>query len=114
MILGVFIRLTEERSSMSTYRLMQKRDRLVEQVRDNLDFLAGSISSKGLEWEAYNLTTKVGGVTRTRHIPKDSLPVVQRMTKRYKTLKKLLKELEEVNWLLLIKEGMELRDYGTV
>lgn len=98
---------------MNTFRLKQKRDRLVAQVKDNLDFLAGSISSKGLKWEAYNLTTKVGGVTRTRHIPKDSLPLVQRMTRRYKTLKKLLKELEEVNWLL-IREGLELCDYGTL
>jgi hypothetical protein len=92
---------------------MHKRDRLVEQIRDNLDFLAGSISSKGLKWEAYNLTTKVDGVTKTRHIPKDLLPVVKRLTKRHKKLKELLKELENVNWLL-IKEGVERRYYGTV
>jgi hypothetical protein len=98
---------------MSTVRLMHKRDRLVEQIRDNLDFLAGSISSKGLKWEAYNLTTKVDGVTKTRHIPKDLLPVVKRLTKRHKKLKELLKELENVNWLL-IKEGVERRYYGTV
>jgi len=98
---------------MDTYRLMQKRDRLGEQVRDHLDFLAGSISSKGLKWEAYNLTTKVDGVTRTRHIPKDLLPTVRRMTLRYKKLKALLKELEEVNWRLIL-EGEELRYYGTV
>jgi len=98
---------------MSTYRLMQKRDRLVEQVRDNLDFLAGSISSKGLKWEAYNLTTKVGGVTRSRHIPKDLLPLVKRLTQRQRKLKQVLKELEEVNWQLVLA-GEELRDYGTV
>lgn len=98
---------------MSTYRLMQKRDRLVEQVRDNLDFLAGSISSKGLKWEAYNLTTKVGGVTRSRHIPKDLLPLVKRLTQRQRKLKQILKELEEVNWQLVLA-GEELRDYGTV
>ncbi len=92
---------------------MYKRDRLVEQVTDHLDFLAGSISSKGLKYEAYNLTTKVDGTTRTRHIPKDLLPVVKRMTLRHKKLKKLLKDLEETNWRL-IKEGMELRSYGTV
>jgi hypothetical protein len=98
---------------MNMFRLMQKRDRLVEQVGDHLDFLAGSISSKGLEWEAYNLTTKVEGVTRTRHIPKDLLPTVKRMTARHKKLKSLLKELEEVNWRL-IREGQTLRDYGTI
>jgi len=98
---------------MSTVRLMQKRDRLLVQIADHLDFLAGSVSSKGLKYEAYNLTTKVAGVTRTRHIPKDLLPVVQRMTGRHKTLKKLLKDLEETNWQL-IREGMELRSYGTL
>lgn len=92
---------------------MYKRDRLVEQVTDHLDFLAGSISSKGLKYEAHNLTTKVDGTTRTRHIPKDLLLVVKRMTLRHKKLKKLLKDLEETNWRL-IKEGMELRSYGTV
>ena len=98
---------------MNTYRLRQKRDRLVTQVKDHLDFLAGSISSKGLKWEAYNLTTKVGGITRTRHIPKDLLPVVKRMTRRHKKLKELLKDLEETNWKL-IREGEELRYYGTI
>jgi len=98
---------------MDTFRLKQKRDRLVEQVRDHLDFLAGSISSKGLKWEAYNLTTKIDGITKSRHIPKDLLPTVKRMTSRHKKLKALLKELEQTNWLL-IREGEELRHYGTV
>ena len=98
---------------MNTFRLMQKRDRLVEQVKDHLDFLAGSISSKGLQWEAFNLTTKVDGITKTRHIPKGLLPVVKRLTLRHKKLKELLKELEQTNWLL-IREGEELRYYGTV
>ena len=97
----------------STVELMQKRDRLVRQVQDHLDFLAGSISSKGLKWEAYNLTTKVDGITKSRHIPKDLLPVVKRMTRRHKKLKELLKDLEQTNWLL-IREGEELRYYGTV
>jgi hypothetical protein len=92
---------------------MQKRDRLVRQVQDHLDFLAGSISSKGLRWEAYNLTTKIEGVTKSRHIPKHLLPLVRRMTQRYQKLKALLKELEEVNWRLT-REGVELHDYGTV
>ena len=98
---------------MNVTECMMKRDRLTQQVRDHLDFLAGSISSKGLRWEAYNLTSKVDGVTKTRHIPKGLLPVVRRMTQRHKKLKALLKALEEVNWRLT-REGVELRDYGTV
>lgn len=98
---------------MNVFRLKVKRDRLVNQVREHLDFLTGSISSKGLKWEAYNLTTKVDGVTKTRHIPKDLLPVVKRMTLRHKKLKTLLKDLEDTNWRL-IRQGEELRYYGTV
>ncbi len=92
---------------------MRKRDRLTQQIGDHLDFLAGSISSKGLRWEAYNLTSKMDGVTKSRYIPKGLLPVVRRMTKRHTKLKALLKELEDVNWRLT-REGIELRNYGTV
>lgn len=93
--------------------LMRRRDRLVRQIGDNLDFLIGSVSTKGLKYEAYNLTTKVEGVTKTRHIPKDMVPVVRRMTKRHQQLKKLLKDLGQTNWLL-VREGVELGDYGTL
>jgi len=93
--------------------LMRKRDRLVRQIEDHLDFLIGSVSTKGLKVEAYNLTTKVNGVTKTKHIPKDMVKLVRRMTQRHQRLKKLIKELGEVNWLL-IREGVDLRDYGTV
>jgi len=92
--------------------LMKKRGRLVRQVTDNLDFLIGSVSTKGLACEAYNLTTKVDGKTVTRHIPIGMLPAVRRMTERHRKLKALLKELGETNWLLA-REGVELRDYGT-
>ena len=98
---------------MDDLRLMQKRDRLCRQIADHLDFLAGSISSKSLKWEAYNLTTKRDGVTTSRHIPKDLVPLVRRMTGRHKKLKALLKELEEVNWQLL-RRGIELCDPGTL
>ncbi len=39
--------------------LMKRRDRLVRQITDHLDFLIGSVSTKGLKVEAYNLTTKI-------------------------------------------------------
>ena len=93
--------------------LMRKRDRLVRQVKDNLDFLIGSVSTKGLKCEAFNLTTKVDGKTVTRHIPIGMLPAVRRMTGRHQKLKALLKELGETNWLLA-REGVELKDYGAL
>lgn len=97
----------------STYALIRKRDRLVRQIGDSLDFLIGSVSTKGLKVEAYNLTTKIDGVTKTKHIPKDMVKLVRRMTQRHQRLKKLIKELGETNWLL-IREGVDLRDYGTL
>ena len=97
----------------STYALMRKRDRLVRQIGDSLEFLIGSVSTKGLKVEAYNLTTKIDGVTKTKHIPKDMVKLVRRMTQRHQRLKKLIKELGETNWLL-IREGVDLRDYGTL
>ena len=93
--------------------LMRKRDRLVRQVGDNLDFLIGSVSTKGLTCEAYNLTTKVDGKAVTRHIPIGMLPAVRRMTIRHGKLKGLLKELGETNWLIA-RDGVDLKDYGTL
>ena len=98
---------------VSTAVLMRRRDRLVRQIEDNLDFLIGSVSTKGLKYEAYNLTTKVDGVTKTKHIPKDMVKLVHRMIKRHQRLKTLIKELGETNWQLL-REGVDLRDYGTL
>ena len=93
--------------------LMRRRDRLVGQVTDNLDFLIGSVSTKGLKCESYNLTTKVEGKTVTRHIPIGMVPAVRRITERHRKLKALLKELGETNWLLA-REGVELKDYGAL
>jgi hypothetical protein len=93
--------------------LMKKRERLVRQIGSNLDFLIGSVSTKGFKYEAYNLTTKIDGLTKTKHIPKDMVPLVRRMTKRHQRLKALIKELGETNWLL-IREGVDLQNYGTL
>lgn len=93
--------------------LMKKRDRLARQIQDNLDFLIGSVSTKGLKYEAYNLTTKVDGKTRSQHIPVDMVPLVRRLTKRHQKLKELVKELGETNWLL-VRESVDLKNYGTV
>jgi hypothetical protein len=88
-----------------------RRARLNQEVTDNLDFLIGSISTKGFKYPAYNLTAKVDGKTRTRHIPKDMLPLVKRLTGRYRSLKVLLKKLDEVNWQLLLKRA-SIQDHG--
>lgn len=96
----------------SEYELMKKRERLVRRIHENMDFLIGSVSTKGLKYPAYNLTAKVDGVTKTRHIPKDMLSVVRRLVARHQTLKRLLKELADVNWKL-ISQGGDLNNSGT-
>lgn len=97
----------------SVATLMARRDRLAKQVSDHLDFLIGSVSSKGFKYPAYNLTTKIDGKTRSRHIPKDMVPLVRRLTARHRKLKQLLQELAFVNWQL-ISEGVDLHYYGTI
>ena len=81
--------------------LYKRRERLIKAITANMDFLIGSVSSKGLKCEAYNLTTKMDGVTRSKHIPKDLVPLTRRMTKRHAKLKAVLKELSQVNWELV-------------
>ena len=89
----------------SLHLLECRQRRLTQQIVDHLDFLIGSISTKGFKYPAYNLTTKVEGKTKTRHIPRDSLPLVRRMTARHRKLKSLLRQLDEVNWQLLLKRA---------
>src|SRR5882757_4060483 len=95
----------------SLLTLESRKQRLTQQVVDHLDFLIGSISSKGFKYPAFNLTAKVDGKTKTRHIPKDMLPLVKRLTGRYRKLKSLLKQLDDVNWQLLLERASR-QDYG--
>lgn len=90
--------------------LERRRERLTQEVIDHLDFLIGSISTKGFKYPAHNLTAKVNSKTRTRHIPRDLLPLVKRMTARYRKLKGVLKKLDETNWQLLLQRGRQSRD----
>jgi len=95
-----------------TKTLMIRRKRLINQISQSFDFLIGSVSSKGLKCEAYNLTTKVDGVTKSKHIPKDLVPAVRELTQRHKEVKKLIKELGRTNWLLF-RKGIVLKGDGT-
>jgi hypothetical protein len=91
----------------SLLALERRRQRLAQEAIDHFDFLIGSISTKGFQYPAYNLTAKTEGKTRTRHIPKDLLPLVKRLTGRYRKLKSILKKLDEVNWQLLLQRAKQ-------
>jgi hypothetical protein len=89
----------------SIYELQNRRTVLIERINRNFDFLMGSISTKGLKSPAYNLTMKVDGKTRTRHIPIERLSAVRRLTQRHQTVKRLLKQLADLNWKVLLEGG---------
>jgi hypothetical protein len=83
------------------YQLQRDRELLCEQIAEHLDFLVGSVSTKGPKRPGFNLTFKLAGVTRTRHIRKQDLEKVRLMTARYKKLKRLIQKLSDLNWLIL-------------
>ena len=85
----------------TVYQLQQRRERLVEQIAENLDILIGSVSTKGPQRPGYNLTFKLRGVTRTRHIRKEDLEKVRLMTTRHKKLKGLIQQMSDLNWQIL-------------
>lgn len=84
------------------YHLEQKQQRLKQQIFDNLDILMGSVCTKGpQDPEGCNLTFKIKGISKGRHIPKPLIPTVREMTQRHQKLKQLIHELSDVNWELL-------------
>jgi hypothetical protein len=84
---------------MKSYETLQKQHEKVRQeIIDNLDFLMGSVSTKGPKRPGLNLTFKIDQVTRTRHIRKDLEPRVTQMTARWRRLRGLLKKLSDLNW----------------
>jgi hypothetical protein len=89
------------RTSESLY---QERKRLENAIVDNLDFLMGSISTKGPQRPGFNLTCKINQVTRTRHIRKELEPQVKQMTARWRRVRELLHQLSDLNWEWLNRE----------
>ena len=88
----------------SLWHLQQKQARLMREIQDNLDFLIGSVSSQG-KTGRFNLTTKVNAKTVSKYIPAGMEDKVRVKTARHRKLKSLLKELAEVNWLILKMEA---------
>ena len=89
----------------TVYELQQRRQMLAEQIARNLDILIGSVSTKGPKPPGFNLTFKLDGVTRTRHIRAQNLEKVRLMTARHKKLKGLIQQLSDLNWQILTLES---------
>lgn len=86
-------------------KLRKERDNLRQEIVDNLDFLMGSISTKGPARPGFNLTFKINQVTRTRHIRKEDEARVMQMTARWRRLRILLRKLSDTNWQLLCQDS---------
>ena len=84
--------------------LRKAREKLREEINENLDFLMGSVSTKGPSRPGLNLTFKINQVTRTRHIRKEHEQQVKQMTARWRRLRRLLRDLSDANWELLNRE----------
>lgn len=87
------------------YELQQQRELLGEQIAASLDILMGSVTTKGPKRPGFNLTFKVNGVTRSRHIRKENVERVRLMTQRHQRLKQLLHKLSDLNWLILTRQS---------
>jgi hypothetical protein len=87
------------------YELRQQRELLCERLAANLDILIGSVTTKGPKRPGFNLTFKVNGVTRSRHIRKENLERVRLMTQRHQKLRQLLHKLSDLNWLILTRQS---------
>lgn len=85
----------------TVHELQQRRQLLADRVAGNLDLLIGSVSTKGPKRPGFNLTFKLDGVTRTRHIRAADLEKVRLMTARHKKLKRLIQQLSDLNWQIL-------------
>jgi len=89
----------------TVHELQRRRDLLCERIAANLDILIGSVSTKGPKRPGYNLTFKLAGVTRTRHIRREDEEKVRLMTARHKRLKKLIQQLSDLNWEILTRQS---------
>ena len=89
----------------TVYELQQRRQLLADQIAGSLDILIGSVSTKGPQRPGFNLTFKLDGVTRTRHIRKEDLEKVRLMTARHKKLKGLIQQLSDLNWQILTAQS---------
>ena len=85
----------------TVYQLQQRRELLAQQIAASLDILIGSVSTKGPKRPGFNLTFKLDGVTRSRHIRVENLEKVRLMTERHKKLKALIQQLSDLNWQIL-------------
>jgi len=87
-------------------KLKLLQESIKKQIYDNLDLLIGSVYRSPAMMN-YSLTTKVDGKTVTKYVRKGLVPKAKEMTTRHKEVRKLIQQLSEVNWELLLLESKQ-------
>ena len=89
---------------------MNKKSRKIKQVNENLDILIGSVivnylkcgkdctCNNGKKHKKYYLSSKDGGKTRNSYLPPGAVDEAKEMSRRYKKLKSILRELSQLNY----------------
>lgn len=85
--------------------LRKEQDLLKKQIVEHLDFVMGSVTSKGPNTYGHNLTFKIEGKTVSAYVPKALVDKTREMTATHQKLRALLHRLSDVNWELLKLEG---------
>lgn len=81
--------------------LEKERCRIVQAIVDRLDLLIGTVNKSPAQ-PGYTLTWKDEQKTRTRYVRVGIIEEATKMTDNYLEARKLMRDLSEVNWKLLI------------
>jgi hypothetical protein len=84
--------------------LKDRRTELKKQICANLDLLMRMIYRSPAMMN-YSLTLIADGKTVSRYVRKAWVPKVKKMTDRHKRVRKMIKELLDINWELLKLES---------
>jgi len=89
---------------------MSKKSEKIKRVNENLDILIGSVivnylkcgkdctCNKGKKHKKHYLSSKVGGRTKNSYLPPGAVEEAKEMSRRYKKLKTILRELSQLNY----------------
>ncbi len=101
----------------SVAALRKRHQALQARLQDHLDFLIGSVvtyrlkcskhchCNQGKGHVGFYLSTKQAGKTRNLYLPKDLVKEARRRSRAYDKLKRILKDLSQVNYELLRAGG---------
>jgi uncharacterized protein with ACT and thioredoxin-like domain len=99
-----------KKSTISTSRLIKKRDALMKRLAEIGTFTRGSlVTAQRGNHTAHQLTVSVNGKTHTVYIPIEMVDEVEQWVKNYKEVQKLIKEISKANMAIIHNRIPELR-----